>query len=160
MNDNTPRPASYAQQAGRTDRTQTQPQPNALTALERLVGILTGMREEQVSIAMGFGNTPAEKTQRAEFYAAEVLRRAREVDDALEYAEEALKKTKEDVNEILKGIDNTVTKRVEAAIRSPRPTGAVNPHDRHPFVEGDGITCHVCGQLPGESIHVQEWERG
>lgn len=135
--------------------------PNALAALENLVGILTAIREEQVSTKMGFGTTPAEKKQRADVYAAEIARRAAEVDDALEYAEAALTKTKEDVAGILKGIDDEVLNRVAKAVASPRPTEALNPDDRHPFVDKAGwVMCGVCGKPSDDPIHVQQWERG
>ncbi len=60
--------------------------PDLLASLENLAGIITTIREEQVSSKMGLGRTEAEKRERAAVYAAEITRQSAKIDEALDEA--------------------------------------------------------------------------
>ncbi len=64
--------------------------PLLLEALRDITGVIATIRDEQVSAGMGFGNTEAEKRQRATIYAAEIQRQAARIEDAVTKADAAL----------------------------------------------------------------------
>ncbi len=69
--------------------------PDLLAALTSLVAIITTIREEQVSGQMRLGSSEREKRERATVYAAEIQRRAMQIEDAVLHATEAMAKAKE-----------------------------------------------------------------